>query len=50
MSLRFPRRRRRRPIRPRADEYSIYDPVPFGIDEDGLQVAVTLMYRNLLIG
>ena len=50
MSLRFPRRRRRRPIRPRADGYSIYDPVPFGIDEDGLQVAVTLMYRNLLIG
>jgi S-DNA-T family DNA segregation ATPase FtsK/SpoIIIE len=50
MSLRFSRRRRRRPTRLRADEYSIYDPVPFGIDEDGLQVAVTLMYRNLLIG
>src|SRR5881227_771531 len=30
--------------------YSIYDPVPFGIDEDGLRVAVTLMYRNLLAG
>ena len=51
MSLRFPRRRpRRRPGRSRADGYSIYDPVPFGIDEDGLPVAVTLMYRNLLIG
>ncbi len=30
--------------------YSIYEPVPFGIDENGRQVAVTLMYRNLLAG
>jgi S-DNA-T family DNA segregation ATPase FtsK/SpoIIIE len=29
---------------------SIYDPVLFGIDEDGRRVAVTLIYRNLLIG
>ncbi len=50
MSPRFPRRRRRRPTHDYADGYSIYDPVPFGIDEDGLLVAVTLMYRNLLVG
>jgi DNA segregation ATPase FtsK/SpoIIIE, S-DNA-T family len=41
------RRDRRRPAR---HGYSIYDPVPFGIDEDGRPVAVTLMYRNLLAG
>ena len=29
---------------------SIYDPVLFGIDEDGRRVEVTLIYRNLLIG
>ena len=39
-------RRRRRPPR----TYSIYDPVPLGIDEDGNPVHVTLMYRNLLVG
>ncbi|MFC4942354.1 FtsK/SpoIIIE domain-containing protein [Pseudonocardia sp. GCM10023141] len=42
-------RRRRRgptPCRP----LSIYDPIHFGIDENGLPVEVTLMYRNLLIG
>ncbi len=50
MSARFPRRRRRRRRPPSVDGYSIYDPVPFGIDEDGLPVAVTLMYRNLLVG
>ncbi len=30
--------------------YSIYEPVPFGIDENGQLVAVTMMYRNLLAG
>src|ERR687893_98905 len=45
MSLR--RRRHRRPTR---FEFSIYDPIPFGIDENGDPVAVTLMYRNLLGG
>ena len=45
MSLR--RRRHRRPTR---CEFSIYDPIPFGIDENGDPVAVTLMYRNLLGG
>lgn len=29
---------------------SIYDPIHLGVDEDGLPVAVTLMYRNLLAG
>jgi S-DNA-T family DNA segregation ATPase FtsK/SpoIIIE len=29
---------------------SIYDPIHFGIDENGLPVEVTLMYRNLLDG
>jgi DNA segregation ATPase FtsK/SpoIIIE, S-DNA-T family len=38
--------RRRRPPR----TYSIYDPIPLGIDEDGNPVNVTLMYRNLLVG
>ena len=42
-------RRQRRTRRPRATR-SIYDPIPFGIDENGEQVAVTLMYRNLLSG
>ena len=37
------RRRRRHP-------YSIYDPIPLGIDENGHRVEVTLMYRNLLVG
>ena len=45
MSLR-PRRHRR----PTHCELSIYDPIPFGIDENGQPVAVTLMYRNLLAG
>jgi DNA segregation ATPase FtsK/SpoIIIE, S-DNA-T family len=42
------RRRRRRPtpIRP----LSMYDPVHFGIDENGHRVEVTLAYRNLLAG
>lgn len=31
-------------------DFSIYDPIPFGIDENGEPVAVTLMYRNLLAG
>ncbi len=42
-------RRQRRSRRPRASR-SIYDPIPFGIDENGEMVAVTLMYRNLLSG
>ncbi|QYN36257.1 cell division protein FtsK [Pseudonocardia sp. DSM 110487] len=40
------RRTRRRTCEPR----SIYDPIYFGIDENGLPVEVTLMYRNLLDG
>jgi S-DNA-T family DNA segregation ATPase FtsK/SpoIIIE len=48
MSVRFPRRRRRRS--PHQGSYSIYDPVPFGIDENGEPVEVTLIYRNLLAG
>ena len=42
--------RRRRPKRPTSCTRSIYDPIPFGIDENGDPVAVTLMYRNLLAG
>ena len=42
--------RRRRHRRPTRCELSIYDPIPFGIDENGQPVAVTLMYRNLLAG
>ena len=42
-------RRQRRTRRPRAPR-SIYQPIPFGIDENGEIVAVTLMYRNLLAG
>jgi len=41
------RRRRRTGT---AASLSIYDPIVFGIDEDGRRVAVTLIYRNLLIG
>ena len=41
----LPRRRRRRPHH---CNFSIYDPIPFGIDENGDPVKVTLMYRNLL--
>lgn len=40
------RTRRNRPAGPR----SIYDPISFGIDENGEPVEVTLMYRNLLDG
>jgi DNA segregation ATPase FtsK/SpoIIIE, S-DNA-T family len=40
------RRRGPRPLRP----LSIYDPIEFGIDENGLPVEATLMYRNLLTG
>jgi DNA segregation ATPase FtsK/SpoIIIE, S-DNA-T family len=48
MSNRATRRRRR----PRSDPsgLSIYDPIHFGIDENGHRVEVTLMYRNLLCG
>ena len=42
--------RRRRHRRHTRCELSIYDPIPFGIDENGRPVAVTLMYRNLLAG
>jgi len=42
------RRRHRRP--PKNHTLSIYEPIPFGIDENGQPVAVTLMYRNLLAG
>ena len=43
------RRRRPRP-RPARQARSIYDPIHFGIDENGHPVEVTLMYRNLLCG
>ena len=46
----LPRRRPRRNSRTARCNYSIYDPIPFGIDENGQIVAVTLMYRNLLAG
>jgi S-DNA-T family DNA segregation ATPase FtsK/SpoIIIE len=42
--------RRRRHRRPKHCTFSIYDPIPFGIDENGQSVNVTLMYRNLLAG
>ena len=42
--------RRRRRTAGSADVLSIYDPILFGIDEDGRRVEVTLIYRNLLIG
>lgn len=45
-------RSHRRRTRRRIDNepLSIYDPIHFGIDENGLPVQVTLMYRNLLDG
>ncbi|GEL18616.1 FtsK/SpoIIIE domain-containing protein [Pseudonocardia asaccharolytica] len=46
----LPAARRRRPRPSRPDAFSIYDPVHFGIDENGQAVTVTLMYRNLLTG
>ena len=46
MSARNRKHRNRR----KTGVYSIYDPVPFGIDENGQPVEVTLMYRNLLAG
>ena len=42
--------RRRRNRRRTSEPLSIYDPIHFGIDENGLPVEVTLMYRNLLDG
>ena len=44
------RLRRRRSTRRAFDGLSIYDPIHFGIDENGDPVEVTLMYRNLLDG
>src|SRR3712207_914448 len=41
---------RRRHRRPHTHPLSIYEPIPFGIDENGDPVEVTLMYRNLLAG
>jgi DNA segregation ATPase FtsK/SpoIIIE, S-DNA-T family len=41
---------RRRRTTSTANAVSIYDPILFGIDEDGRRVEVTLIYRNLLIG
>ena len=43
-------RRRRRTRPPARRARSIYDPIHFGIDENGHPVEVTLMYRNLLNG
>ena len=45
-----PHRRRRTRRRTDSAPLSIYDPIHFGIDEYGLPVEVTLMYRNLLDG
>ncbi len=45
-----PHRRRRTRRRTDSAPLSIYDPIYFGIDEYGLPVEVTLMYRNLLDG
>src|SRR2546428_12953660 len=42
--------RRRRNRRRTCEPLSIYDPIHFGIDENGQPVEVTLMYRNLLDG
>lgn len=44
------RRHRRRHHSGALAPRSIYDPIEFGIDENGLPVEVTLMYRNLLTG
>ncbi|GAA3043350.1 hypothetical protein GCM10010464_04360 [Pseudonocardia yunnanensis] len=44
------RTRTRRPGSPARPTRSIYDPIHFGIDENGIPVEVTLMYRNLLCG
>jgi DNA segregation ATPase FtsK/SpoIIIE, S-DNA-T family len=44
------RRRRRRGPAPARRVRSIYDPIHFGIDENGDPVQVTLMNRNLLNG
>jgi S-DNA-T family DNA segregation ATPase FtsK/SpoIIIE len=41
---------RRRHRRPKNCPLSIHEPIPFGIDENGDPVEVTLMYRNLLAG
>jgi S-DNA-T family DNA segregation ATPase FtsK/SpoIIIE len=47
----MPTARRHRRTRPRPTRArSIYDPIHFGIDENGQPVEVTLMYRNLLCG
>ena len=43
-------RRTLRPGQPARSTRSIYDPIHFGIDENGVPVEVTLMYRNLLCG
>lgn len=40
-------RRRRRPDQPART--SIYDPIDLGIDEDAARVALTLIYRNILL-
>jgi S-DNA-T family DNA segregation ATPase FtsK/SpoIIIE len=41
------RRLRRQPSSP--SEFSIYQPIALGIDEDACPCAVTLMYRNILL-
>lgn len=50
MSDHVNRRSRQRNARPATPGLSIYDPIHFGIDENGDPVQVTLMYRNLLNG
>ncbi|GAA1181011.1 FtsK/SpoIIIE domain-containing protein [Pseudonocardia alaniniphila] len=50
MTANHRRTRTRRPGQPTRPTRSIYDPIHFGIDENGIPVEVTLMYRNLLCG
>src|SRR5688572_22488817 len=44
------RRRRRHLTPPTSCGLSMFDPIHFGIDENGDPVWVTLSYRNLIIG
>ena len=44
------RRAARRGRRPDADELSLWEPVPLGVDEHGEPVAIGLVERNVLVG
>ena len=50
MNSLFGRRPRRRQLLARPSRYSIYEPIPVGLDEDGDQAELSLIYRNLLVG